>query len=135
MLRILKPNPGNMSFVNKDRNSYNIKEDIWRSEMSGGVGHWIMFEVDMDNKLGVKKKSELYFGVNSEGHLYGGVRIELVEGINIDHVEYAVRLALKKPGSESYGSPLMMKEPSEGFVKLKPKSVVFSPLALRLRKL
>ena len=40
--------------------------------------------------------------------------IELAEGVNKDKVEYAVSVALKKPGSESYADPLMMEEPSEG---------------------
>ena len=50
MSMTLKPNLANMSFVNRDRKSYNIKEDIWRSKMSG-VGQEMVFEVEMDNKL------------------------------------------------------------------------------------
>ena len=78
-----------------------------------GAGQGLVFEVDVDNKLGVKKKTQLWFAVSSEGSLCGGVGIELAEGVKMEKVEYAVSLAMKKAGSESYASPLMMEEPSE----------------------
>ena len=110
MAMTLQPNLAKMSFVNRDRNSYYIKEDIWRSNMSG-VGQVMALEVEMDNKLGVKKKTMLCFRVLSDGRLCGGVVIELAEGVNFDDVEYAANLSLKKSGLESYASPLMMEEP------------------------